>query len=59
MLGQRPRCWPNIKTALSECLVGVVSIVLKSGYSYSAKCNQPVGLLYILKAYTRELRMPF
>ena len=30
MLGQRRRRWPNIKTALGECLVGVVglSIVL-------------------------------
>ena len=28
MLGKRRRRWPNIKTALSECLVGVVSIVL-------------------------------
>ena len=25
MLGQRRRRWPNIKTALGECLVGVVS----------------------------------
>ena len=24
MLGQRRRRWPNIKTALGECLVGVV-----------------------------------
>ena len=33
------------------------------GYSYSAECNQHVGLLYIAilckpKAYTRDLRMP-
>ena len=28
MLGQRHRRWPNYKTALGECLVGVVSIVL-------------------------------
>ena len=25
MLGQRRRRWPNIKTALGECFVGVVS----------------------------------
>ena len=25
MLGDRRRRWPNIKTALGECLVGVVS----------------------------------
>ena len=58
MLGQRRRRWPNIKTALGECLVGVVSIVLYSGYSYSAECNQTVGLLCILNAYTRVLCMP-
>ena len=28
MLGQRRRRWNNIKIALGECLVGVVSIVL-------------------------------
>ena len=28
MLGQRYGCWPNIKTALGECLIGVASIVL-------------------------------
>ena len=28
MLGYRDRRWPNIKTALGECIVGVVSIVL-------------------------------
>ena len=33
-------------------------MVLESGYSYSAECNQPVGLLYILKAYTHDQCMP-
>ena len=28
MLGQRRSLWPNNKTALGECFVGVVSIVL-------------------------------
>ena len=28
MSGQRRRRWPDIKTALGECLIGVVSIVL-------------------------------
>ena len=28
MLGQCRRRWPNNKTVLSECLVGVLSIVL-------------------------------
>ena len=28
ILGQRRRRWPNIKKALGECLVGVVSIDL-------------------------------
>ena len=28
MLGQRRRRWPNIKTVLGECLVGVVSILV-------------------------------
>ena len=58
MLGRRRRRWPNIKTALDECLAGVVSIILLSGYSYSAECNKNVGLLYIQKAYTLDLRMP-
>ena len=51
MLGQHRRRWPNNKTALRECLVRAVSIVLKSGYSFSAERNQPVGLLCVLKAY--------
>ena len=32
MLGQRRRCWPNIKTALDQCLVWVVSCNQFSGY---------------------------
>ena len=48
MLDRRRRRWPNIKTMLSECLVGVVSIVLLSGYSYSAEYNQHVGLYTVI-----------
>ena len=32
MLGQRRRRWPNIKTALDQCLVWVVSCNQFSGY---------------------------
>ena len=32
MLGQRRRRWPNIKTALDQCLVWVVSWIQFSGY---------------------------
>ena len=32
MLGQRRRRWPNIKTALDQCLVRVVSCNQFSGY---------------------------
>ena len=32
MLGQRRRRWPNIKTALDQCLVWVVSCNQLSGY---------------------------
>ena len=32
MLGQRCRRWPNIKTALDQCLVQVVSCNQFSGY---------------------------
>ena len=32
MLGQRRRRWPNIKTALDQCLVWVVSWYQFSGY---------------------------
>ena len=32
MLGQRRRCWPNIKTALDQCLVRLVSCNQFSGY---------------------------
>ena len=32
MLGQRRRSWPNIKTALDQCLVWVVSCNQFSGY---------------------------
>ena len=52
MLGQRRRCWTNSKTVFCGCLVRVVSIVLKSSYSYSAECNQHVSLLYIAPAVT-------
>ena len=52
MFGQRRRRWSNTKTALGECLVGVVSIVLYSGFLYSAECTRHVGLLYIAPAVT-------
>ena len=49
MLGQRRRRWPNIKTALGEGLVGVVS------------CNQVTSsttLYCMLKAYTHASLEP-
>ena len=46
MLGQRRRRWPNIKTALGECLVGVVLIK-----SYN-QVTESTTLYCMLKAYT-------
>ena len=46
MLGQCRRRWPNIKTALGECLDGVVSMSCNQVTATRAECNQPVGLLY-------------
>ena len=46
MLGQRRRRWPNIITALDQCLVGVISCNQLSGYInavnlYSIGCCWP------------------
>ena len=53
MLGQRRRRWPNIKTALGECLFGVVGPIQSS--NQVTMITGSTTLYCMLKAYSMRV----